>query len=54
MAAQAAAVGIRPPAVVVVGEVVALAAEAAELSRVLAATAVPGSGRVPQEGQAGT
>jgi uroporphyrin-III C-methyltransferase / precorrin-2 dehydrogenase / sirohydrochlorin ferrochelatase len=54
VAAQAAAVGIRPPAVVVVGEVVALAAEVAELSRVVAATAVPGSGRVPQEGQAGT
>jgi len=54
VAAQAAAVGIRPPAVVVVGEVVALAAEVAELSRAVAATAVPGSGRAPQEGQART
>src|SRR5580704_5100673 len=40
VAAQAAAAGIRPPAVVVVGEVVALAAEGAELSRAVAATAV--------------
>ena len=54
VAAQAAAVGIRPPAVVVVGEVVALAAEVAELSRAVAATVVPGSGRAPQEGQART
>jgi uroporphyrin-III C-methyltransferase/precorrin-2 dehydrogenase/sirohydrochlorin ferrochelatase len=54
VAAQAAAAGIRPPAVVVVGEVVALAAEVAELSRAVAATAVPGSGRAQQEGQART
>jgi uroporphyrin-III C-methyltransferase/precorrin-2 dehydrogenase/sirohydrochlorin ferrochelatase len=54
VAAQAAAVGIRPPAVVVVGEVAALAAEVAELSRAVAATAAPGSGRAPQEGQART
>ena len=54
VAGQAAAAGIRPPAVVVVGEVVALAAEVAELSRAVAATAAPGSGRAPREGQAGT
>lgn len=33
VAGQAAAAGIRPPAVAVVGEVVTLAAQAAELSR---------------------
>ncbi len=42
VASQAAAAGIRPPAVVVVGEVVALAAQVAELSRAVAATAAPG------------
>jgi uroporphyrin-III C-methyltransferase / precorrin-2 dehydrogenase / sirohydrochlorin ferrochelatase len=38
VASQAAAAGIRPPAVVVVGEVVKLADQAAELSRVAAAS----------------
>ncbi len=38
VASRAAAAGIRPPAVVVVGEVVTLAAQAAELSRAVAAT----------------
>ena len=37
VASQAAAAGIRPPAVMVVGEVVTLAAQAAELSRAAAA-----------------
>jgi uroporphyrin-III C-methyltransferase / precorrin-2 dehydrogenase / sirohydrochlorin ferrochelatase len=54
MAGRAAAAGIRPPAVVVVGEVVTLAAEVAELSRAVAATAAPGGGRAPREGQAET
>jgi uroporphyrin-III C-methyltransferase/precorrin-2 dehydrogenase/sirohydrochlorin ferrochelatase len=49
MASQAAAAGIRPPAVVVVGEVVALAAEVAELIK-----AAPGGGQAPREGEAGT
>ena len=39
VASQAAAAGIRPPAVMVVGEVVTLAAQAAELSRAAAAAA---------------
>jgi uroporphyrin-III C-methyltransferase/precorrin-2 dehydrogenase/sirohydrochlorin ferrochelatase len=42
VASQAAAAGIRPPAVVVVGEVVTLAAQAAELSRAVAAAAAGG------------
>jgi uroporphyrin-III C-methyltransferase / precorrin-2 dehydrogenase / sirohydrochlorin ferrochelatase len=42
VASRAAAAGIRPPAVVVVGEVVAIAAQIAELSRAVAATAAPG------------
>ncbi len=42
VASQAAAAGIRPPAVVVVGEVVMLAAQVAELSRAVAAGAAPG------------
>ena len=54
VASQAAAAGIRPPAVVVVGEVVGLAAEVAGLSRAVAATAALGSGQAPREGQAGT
>jgi uroporphyrin-III C-methyltransferase/precorrin-2 dehydrogenase/sirohydrochlorin ferrochelatase len=42
VASQAAEAGIRPPAVVVVGEVVTLAAQAAELSRAAAEIAAPG------------
>ena len=52
VASQAAEAGIRPPAVVVVGEVVTLAAQAAELSRAVAATAAPVSGMLSREGQA--
>jgi uroporphyrin-III C-methyltransferase/precorrin-2 dehydrogenase/sirohydrochlorin ferrochelatase len=42
VASRAAAAGIRPPAVVVVGEVVTLAAQAAELSRAAADAAARG------------